>query len=96
MSKRFSEAADAFENCDSSFKAVFARPKKQVEEREEYNRGFVDEPRFANKRGYPEHGNDLPIPDRFPDGGYNKLFVTANPMLNQDQIWRLFDVIPSK
>lgn len=94
--KRFSEAADAFENCDSTFRAVFARPKKPIEERDDYNRGFVEEPRFASKRGYPEPTHDFPVPGRFPDGGFHKLFVTANPMLNQDQIWRLFDVIPSK
>lgn len=39
---------------------------------------------------------DPPCPERFPDGGFNKLIAVANPMLNQDQIWKLFDIIPSK
>lgn len=57
----------------------------------------MEEPinRYANKRGYPESSIDL-APPGYPDGGYNKLVVIANPMLNQDQIWKLFDVIPSK
>lgn len=98
--QRFSEAANAYENCDTSFKAVFARPKKQLEEKDSYSdyRSFGDEsfPRYPNKRGYSEPNMELPGPERCPDGGYNKLMAVANPMLNQDQIWKLFDIIPSR
>lgn len=51
---------------------------------------------YLNKRSYSDSSTDLPLPDRFRDEGYNKLMVIANPMLNQDQIWKLFDIIPSK
>lgn len=94
---RFSEAANAYENCNASFKAVFAQPKKSAEEKSSHleYRGQMEEepyPRMSNKRGYPNFNNDIPV----ADGGYNKLYVTANPMLNQDQIWRLFDIVPCK
>lgn len=97
---RFSEAANAFENCDKKYKAVFAKPKKNYDEREGYqDYGGPSHDQFQrhpHKRSFQDSFNEPPCPDMFPDEGYHKLMVIANPMLTQDQLWVLFDLIPSK
>lgn len=37
----------------------------------------------------------LPLPDT-PNEGYTKLSVIASLSLNQDQLWKLFDIVPGK
>ncbi|KAL3282370.1 hypothetical protein HHI36_005556 [Cryptolaemus montrouzieri] len=85
---KFSEAAVAYEECDKSFKAVFAQPKK-------------DNSSFDNFRDTPSHSRGgRPSSPTFPHlrevnkDGYTGLIVSCSPVLTQDEIWRLFDIIP--
>lgn len=38
----------------------------------------------------------LPPTESTNDTSYTKLQVVASPSLNQDQLWKLFDIVPSK
>lgn len=38
--------------------------------------------------------NNLPLPNVVNHEGFTKLLVVCPPMLNQDQLWRLFDIVP--
>lgn len=61
----------------------------------------MDDPpqrRFGQKRNYPDFNDTLDIPASSGYGGeeFNKLFCIANPILTQDQLWALFDLVPSE
>lgn len=86
---RFSHAANAFENCDKKYKAVFAEPRLKFSSN--YDHHYV-----KNQYGLP------PPPDMGGGtggggvDGCTKLQVIASPMINQDQLWKLFDIVPGK
>ncbi|XP_046742075.1 RNA-binding protein 45 [Diprion similis] len=99
--RKVSSAAKAFEECDRKYKAVFAEPKKPKPDHSDlkYNNGIS-----AN---YDSHGGgygtsnfgkssiSLEIATNYPNAeGYTRLQVIAHPALNQDQLWRLFDIVP--
>lgn len=54
---------------------------------EKYNRNLDIIPRNYNT-------NNLPPPNIPNHEGFTKLHVTCPPMLNQDQLWKLFDIVP--
>jgi len=83
--EKMSEAAKAFECCDSHFKPVFAEPRPQNKEGSD-----------MGGRGTMElHQDSRHASDHFtPAGGMTRLTVFASPELNQNQLWRLFDLIP--
>lgn len=86
---KFSHAAAAFEQCDRKYKPVFAEPRKANSSRNEersYSSSSYDS---FNKSGPPP-----PPPDHYSNDGYTKLMVIASPSVNQDQLWKLFDIIP--
>lgn len=87
---RFSHAAAALEQCDRKYKAVFAEPRKPNNTRNET-------PEKANSLfdGFAKQSLLLP-PTDISNEGYTRLQVVASPSLNQDQLWKLFDVVPSK
>ncbi|ERL85711.1 hypothetical protein D910_03126, partial [Dendroctonus ponderosae] len=101
---KFSHAARAFEECDRKYKAVFAEPKhsEPVPKRGE-GRDFFGAPspnllpgpaRGSGFNSYPLNGSpNLPGPSGLNEG-YNKLTVVASADLNQDQLWKLFDIVP--
>ncbi|GLV41453.1 uncharacterized protein CBL_06683 [Carabus blaptoides fortunei] len=87
---KFSHAANAFENCDRKFKAVFAEPRRNKQTYDflydsKLNSSF-EQPHFS-KSAYSSS-------DPTSSDGYTKLQVIASPTLNQDQMWKLFDIVP--
>jgi len=92
---KVSHAAKAFEGCDRSYKAVFAEPKKQKNPFDVYDR-YSGPPSTASLPSYDSSfspfsakGANYSNPE-----GYTSLRVIASPSLNQDQLWRLFDLVP--
>uniref|UniRef100_A0A0K2TAK8 RNAbinding protein 45like [Megachile rotundata] n=1 Tax=Lepeophtheirus salmonis TaxID=72036 RepID=A0A0K2TAK8_LEPSM len=96
---RMSHAAKAFEECDRSFKPVFAEPRPQ--------RGAPSSAPSSNcNHGHEEHHgggrsrgsgcdllNYMDTSQTNPDN-LCRLNVLASPTINQDQLWKLFDLIP--
>lgn len=91
---KMSEAAKAFENCDAMYKPVFAEPRPQNKE------GGGDMGRMGGGMGgsdlnlHGEMGRHHSGGDNFAQGGMTRLTVISAPELNQNQLWRLFDLIP--
>ncbi|KAF2893239.1 hypothetical protein ILUMI_12930 [Ignelater luminosus] len=85
---KFSHAAAAYEQCDRKFKAVFAEPRKprQYDQPERFYSNSYD--------SFLRSGNhSLTLPDGGNEG-YTRLQVIGSPQLNQDQLWKLFDIVP--
>ncbi|XP_063988572.1 RNA-binding protein 45 isoform X3 [Diachasmimorpha longicaudata] len=99
--KKVSSAARAFEECDRKYKAVFAEPKKPKPDHSEpkYNNGMsMPYETIGNSYGsanFSKNPIGLEIATNYqnPDG-YIRLQVIAHPALNQDQLWKLFDIVP--
>ncbi|XP_054001559.1 RNA-binding protein 45 [Hylaeus anthracinus] len=99
--KKVSSAAKAFEECDRKYRAVFAEPKKPKPEHTDvkYNNGVS--PHYDSICGGYSSSNfgkssvSLEIATNYPNSeGYTHLQVIAHPILNQDQLWKLFDIVP--
>ncbi|XP_012280872.1 RNA-binding protein 45 [Orussus abietinus] len=99
--RKVSSAAKAFEECDRKYKAVFAEPKKPKPEHTEakYSNGLSVP--YDNIGGaytsssFGKSSVNLEIATNYPNTeGYTRLQVIAHPALNQDQLWRLFDIVP--
>lgn len=88
---KISHAAKAFEGCDRTYKAVFAEPKKKTNPFDLYERfsGPQSSVMSYDAPFSPFKGSSYSNPD-----GYTSLRVIASPSLNQDQLWRLFDLVP--
>lgn len=91
FSHRFSHAAIAYEQCDRKYKAVFAEPKGSNKP----NKGDFNDTKSASS-GIDTRFGSLPLPDVQNADGYTALSVIAHPNLNQDMLWKLFDIVPSK
>ncbi|VEN40509.1 unnamed protein product [Callosobruchus maculatus] len=103
--RRFSDAARAFEECDKSYRALFAEPKG--EPRHGFGDSFGRGSSFGGMGGGMRSGSNGGIPSLltapktlnppadFEDEGYNKLIVTGSPLINQDQLWKLFNIVPT-
>ncbi|XP_034255901.1 RNA-binding protein 45 isoform X3 [Thrips palmi] len=100
---RMSHAAKAFEDCDRSYKAVFAQPKKP----REFSDSFSNNRDGANSRHEgsrnsnglfesPSYTSYAPVDvgQGYPETGCRGLQVIAPAVLTQDQLWRLFDLVP--
>ncbi|CAH1988318.1 unnamed protein product [Acanthoscelides obtectus] len=108
--RKFSDAAKAYEECDRSYKALFAQPKSESTAHygDSHSSSFGAShssaygssrsmPRSSSNGGIPSllSSSKLVPPTDFTDEGYNKLIITGSPLLNQDQMWRLFNVVPT-
>lgn len=82
---KFTHAANAFEQCDRKFKAVFAEPRKSKPD--------VNERLPSSFESSSKSNNSFNVPDLSNDG-ITRLQVIGCPSLNQDQMWKLFDIIP--
>lgn len=98
--KKVSSAARAFEECDRKYKAVFAEPKKPKNDIEQkFGNGMSmgydnsNNSNYGNNYGKTSVGMDIAANYSNPEG-YTKLQVIAHPALNQDQLWKLFDIVP--
>lgn len=99
--KKVSSAAKAFEECDRKYKAVFAEPKKPKPDHTEskYNNGLsMSYENSGNNYSASSFGKSsigMEIVSHYPNSeGYTRLQVIAHPALNQDQLWKLFDIVP--
>lgn len=99
--KKVSSAARAFEECDRKYKAVFAEPKKPKPEHIDvkYNNGLSSHYDGAgggySSSNFGKSSISLEIATNYPNSeGYTHLQVIAHPALNQDQLWKLFDIVP--
>lgn len=99
---KFSHAAAAFEQCDRKYKPVFAEPRKPRidENRSQFQDRSFNSPAF-DPPSFPRGVQPPPPPPLFnspaPAVGneeYTKLIVLGNPSVNQDQLWKLFDIVP--
>ena len=79
---RFSHAARAIEECDSSYRAVFATPK---EERNKQRDGDV---------GSTGGGNAMMGQMAQSIGNCCRLKVLFNPSVSKDMFWALFNMVP--
>lgn len=100
---RFSHAAKAYEGCDSSFKPKFADPRPPRDDRGSersfggsiggyggMSQGYGSEHSFGGgRRSMPSFDSAVANPN-----GSCKLAIMANPILSQEKLWKLFDVIP--
>ena len=99
--QKVSSAAKAFEECDRKYKAVFAEPKKPKPEHIDvkYNNGISSHYDSAgggySSSNFGKSSISLEIATNYPNSeGYTHLQVIAHPALNQDQLWKLFDIVP--
>lgn len=94
---KFSDAAKAYEECERKFKPKFAEPKRPSDDfansynKNSYHSAPQDPPyRSSMNDGGPRHSSPF-----FKEDGVYKLSVVASPAVNQDQMWKLFDIVPS-
>jgi RNA recognition motif-containing protein len=101
---RFSHAAKAYEGCDPSFKPKFADPRPPRDDRGSersfggsiggyggMSQGFGSEHSYGGGRQQQMPSFD---PVMANPSGTCKLAIMANPILSQEKLWKLFDVIP--
>lgn len=104
---RFSHAAKAFEECDRKYRAVFAEPKNSEPlPRRGDSKEFFGSPNIQLHSGGARNSSfnnfsstNAPSFTAGPSGtndGYTGLTVIANPEINEDQLWKLFDIVPGK
>lgn len=97
-----STAAVAMENCDKNFKAILAEPKSAKFAREaayqaaRERRSLQDSYAMMSGNSSPTHSTmDLLQSYAASDGGVStRLFVTVAPSVTQEQLIRLFDLVP--
>jgi len=99
---RVSHAAKAFEDCDRTFKPVFADPKPQ---KSGYHEGGGGGERMGGPGSTTSASTTASVSAGYdmlsymdtshsnPEGNC-RLAVITSPIINQDQLWRLFDLIP--
>lgn len=103
--KKFSDTANAIENCDPKYKAVFAEPKPPKNDNNSMsmqgynmNSSYSDMPMGRSGGGglYDRDRDNRRMSDDFgmPPPQETTLNVICSPALTQDQLWRLFDIIP--
>ena len=104
---RMSHSAKAFEMADKSFKAVFADPKPTKEDQQAHhhhhhhhgdnrsgrNNGGPGSTTSGSSMGYNDLMSYMDTSQSNPDGIIRLSVITSNT-INQDQLWRLFDLVP--
>merc|ERR1719445_1942701 len=101
---RMSHAAKAFESCERTFKPVFADPKPQKSGYHEGGGGGGERmgpgpgsTTSASTTASVSAGYDMlsymDTSHSNPEGNC-RLTVISSPIINQDQLWRLFDLVP--
>lgn len=105
----FLEAALAIEGCDFSYRAKFCLPRENLKQNQQqqqqqhyqgnqYQNQGNDGGRYGNGGG--NNGNNeysrkrTHSPENNRSGGDVKLVVICSSGLNQDRLWRLFDIAP--
>jgi len=105
---RFIHAARAYEGCDASFKPKFADPRPpRVDDRgseksfgsSSMGGGFggvgnMSRMGFGSEQSFSSMRQSFFEPSMPNPTGTCKLAIMANPILSQEKLWKLFDVIP--
>ena len=99
-----STAAIAMENCDRSLKAILAEPKSAKFAREAAHASVNRDQRYGSREavGFGTSSPTHSAMDLFSSQTYqgyesgisNRLFVLVSPTITQEQLVRLFDLIP--
>jgi len=94
---RMSHAAKAFEGCDRSYKPVFADPKPQKMDYHGDRMGGPGSTASGSTSASMSAGYDMlsymDTSHSNPEGNC-RLQAVCSPNINQDQLWRLFDLVP--
>jgi len=101
---RLVHAAKAFESCDKSYKAVFAepRPVRPTEENHQNNQHHNNHHHYHGNHnlhnqgvtnGYQQLSSRSTGSSQFASESC-RLMVLGSLAVNEDQLWRLFDLIP--
>ena len=92
---QFSHAAHAFEGCDQSYRPKFADPQPSIEDQRTLGGSATSsEYRYGGGRG---SGGNAPLSfntNITNPNNSNRLTIMVNPILTQDKLWKLFDVVP--
>lgn len=102
---KFSHAAAAYENCDKKYKAVFSEPRLKHKPNNSNDDYYQSPGNFNNRQSgggggggnFNKSSNALFQLDMIPSvglDGYTRLQVFTSPQVTQDQLWKLFDIIP--
>ncbi len=105
---RASTAAMAMEQCDKSFKAVLAEPKsakfardaaaaaiKETQQRLRDTYPFSASPTHGGGSDiFQQHYGFVPNSTGMEVGVNNRLYIVVSPAVSEDQLSRLFDIIP--
>jgi len=99
---RLVHAAKAFESCDKSYKAVFAepRPARQTEENGQHHNPHGGHNHHQHHSMHHGMSNGYRHPSSKSNGSSQfanescRLTVLGSLSVNEDQLWRLFDLIP--
>jgi len=93
---QFSHAARAFEGCDQSYRPKFADPRPSLEDRRTFGGSAASsEYGYGGGRGGGGGGAPLSFNTSMTNpNNSNRLTIMVNPILTQDKLWKLFDVVP--
>ena len=93
---RMSHAAKAFEECDKSFKPVFADPKPQKGSYSDHHGGHGGDRhgQHSMSSGSMSGYDMMSMMDTSNVDGSCRLSVSSSTSVNQDQMWKLFDLVP--
>lgn len=104
---RLVHAAKAFELCDKSYKAVFAepRPLRTQQQQDAHSGVHHNNPNYSHHHhqqitnGFHHHkpttqSSSVHPPLLSPTSESSRLTVYCSLSVNEDQLWRLFDLIP--
>jgi len=87
---RVSHTAKAFESCERSFKPVFADPRPPKANHTDSTQSNIGSASSTTSNydifSYETHNGS--------GENYTRLAVLASSLINQDQLWKLFDIIP--
>ncbi|XP_018320723.1 RNA-binding protein 45 [Agrilus planipennis] len=90
---KFTSAAKAFEECDRKFKPVFAEPRKPKQEMpDKCYSSKLDS--YSSNTPSIYSKTSITLPEVNTNEYFTKLQVVTDPYVNQDQLWRLFDIVP--
>ncbi|XP_017773921.1 PREDICTED: RNA-binding protein 45 isoform X2 [Nicrophorus vespilloides] len=96
---KFSHAAKAFEECDRKYRAVFSEPRKNNSNRNNNNTTTTNNNNSNNASNDYQQTLSTITTKPFQEssignGDKFKIMVLGSPQLTEEQVWRLFNIIP--
>lgn len=90
---KFSQAAQAFEQCNKMYRAIFAKPKSLKRPETAFESRIDNLARTSNSMNSPHFLVPM-MNSQVPLDGYTRVIFLCWPQLNQMQVQQLFDLIP--